>query len=788
LKTVANFVFAAHSVNLRPMLIAVLSGFIFAACIPLLGKYIRHNVLPVILPISLFAYFASFIPALTSDAAAVVSFVYDWVPALEVNFAFRLDGLSLLFTLLITGIGSLVFLYSSNYLEGHRYIDRFYGYLGMFMASMLGLVLSDNIITMFIFWELTSISSFFLIGFNNDNASSRKSALTALAVTGSGGLMLLAAFILIGIEANTYSISTLLSSQDTINLRASPLYLPIIGLLFLGAFTKSAQFPFHFWLPGAMKAPTPVSTYLHSATMVKAGVFLLARFTPILGDMAAWNNTLMIIGGATMLLGAFHSVFKKDLKEILAFSTVSALGILVFLIGIGTKEALLAAGTFILVHALYKATLFLITGIIDHKTHTRDITQLGGLSKVMLPVAIAGLLAAISNAGIPPAFGFIGKDLIYEATLHGAPFKSMLTGVAILTNIFLLTAGFLAGIKPFWGTLPEQHTSIKFPHFFLWMPPLLLASLGILFGFAPGIVDHALLQPVYATLSPGAEPAHIKLWHGFNTILMLSAVTIMCGLLLYSARSVLQKWSPRIEILADFSAERFFTGAANGFKSTSVYYTKTLQHGYLKYYMMTILVALIALLSYRLFSGVDIHVDTAKLSSLTIYEIGMVVILLASILFAVFSNSRLIAVAALGGVGYAICIIFVFYSAPDLAMTQFTIDTLSVVLFVLVLSKLPPYLRYSNAKSRALDGMVALAVGALITILALEVLNEPINSELTEYYAQYSYKLAKGKNVVNVILVDFRGIDTMIEITVLSIAAIGVFSLLKINQEPKSSS
>jgi multicomponent Na+:H+ antiporter subunit A len=440
------------------------------------------------------------------------------------------------------------------------------------------------------------------------------------------------------------------------------------------------------------------------------------------------------------------------------------------------------------VHALYKATLFLITGIIDHKTHTRDITQLSGLRKVMLPVAIAGLLAAVSNAGIPPAFGFIGKDLIYEATLHGGQWKSLLTAAAVFTNILLLTAGFMAGIKPFFGELPHSYEKIKFPHFLLWMPPLLLASLGILLGLAPGLVDFALIQQVFLSLSPGSETGYLKLWHGFNTVLMLSAGTIISGIILYSLLPHLQKLSPAVQKTSAISSERFFLIFSRSFQRLSLGYTRTLQHGYLKYYLMTILVTLIALLSYRLFSGVDIHIDSSKLSALTIYEIGMVMILLASIIFAVFSNSRLIAVAAIGGVGYAICIIFVFYSAPDLAMTQFAIDTLSVVLFVLVLSKLPPYLRYSNVKSRALDGMVALSVGALITVLALEVLNEPINSELTEYYAEYSYKLAHGKNVVNVILVDFRGIDTMIEITVLAIAAIGVFSLLKINNASNSAS
>ncbi|RYZ45534.1 MAG: Na(+)/H(+) antiporter subunit A, partial [Chitinophagaceae bacterium] len=350
-----------------------------------------------------------------------------------------------------TGIGTLVFLYTSAYMKGDRYLDRFYGYLCLFMGAMLGMVLSDNIFTLFVFWELTSISSFFLIGYNNESKESRKSAMISLAVTGLGGFFLLAAFALLGNIAGTYSISEMIGSAAA--LKGHGLYLLIIGFLFLAAFSKSAQYPLHFWLPGAMKAPTPVSTYLHSATMVKAGIYLLARFTPVLGGVLIWNNTLMIVGGFTMLYAAFHSIFKKDLKEILAYSTISALGMLVFLLGLGTPEALLAATVFIIIHALYKASLFLVTGIVDHETGTRGIGQLAGLRKVMLPVAVAGLLAMLSNSGIPPSFGFVGKDLIYESTLGSEVGATLVTAVTVCTNILLLYASILVGIKPFAGTL-----------------------------------------------------------------------------------------------------------------------------------------------------------------------------------------------------------------------------------------------------------------------------------------------------------------------------------------------
>ncbi|HIY77228.1 MAG TPA: Na(+)/H(+) antiporter subunit A, partial [Candidatus Sphingobacterium stercorigallinarum] len=398
------------------MLFTILLGFIFSLLLIPFSRRFKSSwsiTLPLI-PTALFGYYLSYVPDVSNGLIFFQEL--NWVPSLGVNFQFQLDGLGLLFTLLITGIGSGIFFYARSYLNGHPYFDRFFGYLLLFMSAMLGLVLSDSIFLLFIFWELTSISSFFLIGFNNEQEASRKSALTALSVTGMGGFFLLAGLVLIGNMAGTYQISELIAYRETI--LADPLYPLALGLILLGAFTKSAQFPFHFWLPGAMKAPTPVSAYLHSATMVKAGVYILARFFPILGATALWSNTLMIVGGFTMLYAAVQSLFRLDLKAILAYSTIAALGMLVFLLGLGSVEALIAASVFILVHALYKATLFMVTGIIDHETGTRDISKLAGLRKVMAPVAIAAVLAALSSAGLPLTYGFIGKDLIYEATLH----------------------------------------------------------------------------------------------------------------------------------------------------------------------------------------------------------------------------------------------------------------------------------------------------------------------------------------------------------------------------------
>lgn len=760
------------------MIFAILSGFIVASMIPLLSNFIKGkgSILFSILPLSLFIYFLSFLPQVSQGN--ILNFFYSWVPSFGVDLSFRLDGLSLLFTLLITGIGTLVFFYTYSYLKGHVYLDRFYGYLSMFMASMLGLVLSDNLMTLFIFWELTSISSFFLIGFNNEDPKSRKSALLALSITGLGGLFLLAAVVLLGDVGGTYSFQELLSQSEL--LKESANYNWIIFLLFIAAFTKSAQFPFHFWLPGAMKAPTPVSTYLHSATMVKAGIYLLARFSPVLGGTPEWNTTLIIVGAVTMVYAAVHSLFRIDMKSILAYSTISALGILVFLIGLGTEEALLAAGVFILVHALYKATLFLITGIIDNETGSRDVTVLSGLRKVMMPVAIAGFLAALSNAGAPPFFGFVGKDLIYEATLHFGNWAYVLTGAAILTNICLLFAGLLAGYKPFTGSLPPQFQKAHLPHPTMWVPPLILAGLGLVFGIFPSLIEKSLIQPVFTSLVNNDTIIHLKLWHGFNVVLGLSALTLITGILLY------WRLKPSINLLKRtfkfelFSPKNLTEQFGNLFSSFARLWTGFFQNGYLRNYVITILGFLTLLLAYRLYQGVNIYVNTATLTNVTIYEAIVVIIMAASIIFTVFSKSRLVAVASLGVIGFAICLIFLFYSAPDLAMTQFSIDTLTVILFVLVIYNLPKYKSFSTKKIRIRDGILSIFFGTLIALLTLEVLSEPLNRETSKYYAENAYILAKGKNVVNVILVDFRGFDTIVEITVLVIAAIGVFSLLKL--------
>jgi len=760
------------------MLLSILLGFAFSIFLVFTGKFFKGkiSILASGIPLALFVYFTQFIGRISNGE--VITQQHAWIPSFGVDLGFTLDGLSLLFCLMITGIGFLVFVYTSSYLKNHPYLDRFYGYLSMFMAAMLGLVLSDNLISLFIFWELTSISSFFLIGFNNTNRDSRKSAIIALAVTGIGGLSLLVGALFLGAVTGTYSIAEMLTMNPEI--ASNPYYILIVILFFGAAFTKSAQFPFHFWLPGAMKAPTPVSTYLHSATMVKAGIYLLLRMTPVLGNHEFWNSTLIIVGAITMVYSAIHTLFRTDLKGILAYSTIAALGILVFLIGQGTMEAITAAAVFIIVHALYKATLFLVTGIIDHQAGTRDTTVLRGLRKVLFPVAIAGFLAAISSAGIPPSIGFIGKELTYESTLHFGNLAILLMALIVITKILLLYAGFVAGIKPFTGALPERFLKTKMPSALLWIPPILLATAGIVFGIFPSLIEGSLVKPLVNSMGLNGEEIHLKIWHGFNVILILSIITIAVGTLLYFLIKPSHKLEAWIAKFEGASPQTLITRSWALFYKFSNSWTNLFQNGYLRNYVSTIMIFLIVLTGYSFFRTATYSVDFNTFSPVTVYEAITSLVMLIAIIYTVFTGSRLAAVAAMGIIGYAICILFVIYSAPDLAMTQFSIDTLTVILFVLVLYKLPKYLKLSDYKMRIRDGILSLAFGTIITLLILEVLAEPISSEVSDYYAQNAYLMAHGKNVVNVILVDFRGADTMIEISVLAIAAIGVFALLKL--------
>jgi multicomponent Na+:H+ antiporter subunit A len=650
-----------------------------------------------------------------------------------------------------------------------------FSWLGVFMAAMLGLVLADDWISLFVFWEMTSVSSFFLIGFHRNDKESRKAAVQALVVTGIGGLLLLVAGVIIGTMSGTYVISELGA-----RLKVHSLY-PLMALLIMGAaFTKSAQFPFHFWLPGAMKAPTPVSTYLHSATMVKAGIYLLLRTTDSFGGTELWNGTLTAVGLTTLVYAAWQSLMRTDLKALLAYTTTAALGTLVMLIGLGTPTAIAAALVFIGVHALYKAALFLVAGAVDKSTGIRDVTRLGGLRKTLPWLALAAGVAGLSNAGIPGFFGYISKDLVYEATMKFGPAGQWMIFLIVAANICIAWAGYQVGIRPFWSKAKSSETESKSISVYLWGPPLLLVVPTIFYGFLPGASEALLSFSGVRAVLPEGFGTVLKIWHGITTELFFSISTIIGGVVLYvllKPGGRLALWWGRWEAI---SPGAIAGKTATGLKWLMNFLTGLTQNGFLRQYLFVILMFSGVVIGLAILTGDHYYPEPGRMTAITIYEAAILMIMAMSVGLVVFTRSRLAAVAGLGVVGYAMCLLFVFYSAPDLAMTQFAIDTLTVILFVLVIYKLPKYKTFSILRERIRDGFVALSLGLLITLLSLEVLNEPLKTETGDYYAQNSYLLAKGKNVVNVILVDFRGADTLVEITVLAVAALGVYGLLKL--------
>ncbi len=766
------------------MLAAVLSGFAFSSVTPWIQRIGRGATgwIIALLPLSLFSYFISQARSIAEGNILAVS--YAWVPSLNVNLSFYLDGLSLIFALLITGIGALVFIYTGGYLAGHSEIGRFYAFTLIFMASMLGLVLADNIITLFIFWELTTFSSYLLIGFNHNEASVRAASLQALLVTSAGGLAMLAGLLLLGQVGGSLELSALVEQGSLI--QADALYLPILLLILAGAFTKSAQFPFHFWLPNAMAAPTPASAYLHSATMVKAGIYLMARLSPVLSGTLAWTAIVCGAGALTMFVGAFLAWQQTDLKRVLAFSTVSALGILTLLLGYGSELAAEAMVIFLISHALYKGALFLVTGAIDHESGTRDITLLSGLRRAMPITATAAILAGLSMASLPPFLGFIGKELLYEATLESHGLEIALISVAVLANMFYVAAAGIAVLRPFSG--PLSHQTPKHAHeapISMWLGPLLLAGLGLTMGLLPQVLNGVTAAAVQSISTHTAE-IHLRLWHGFSLVLGLSMVTLAGGVGLYLGRDRLYVTATRIANLGRNGPARWYDWGLEGLNWLTRAQTMLVQHGYLRYYTLTLVGVLVVLVGLTLLSRTDVAPISplqTTFSDVRFYEVGLSILILLAAIQAVRASSRLAAIAALGVVGYGIALIFVLFGAPDLAMTQFAVETLTVIIFVLVLYRLPPYFSFTRKSERWRDAIVAVSAGTLLTVLILIAQNVQFQETISGYYVENSVPEAHGHNIVNVILVDFRGLDTLGEITVLALAGIGVYGLLKLRLE-----
>ena len=758
------------------LLAAILSVFVVALVAPRLYRVARGHTgwLLALLPLGLVVYFVSNAQLVASGGALYES--YRWVPALGVNLSLHLDGLSLLFALLITGIGALILIYTGGYLAEHPQLGRLYAFLLLFMGSMLGLVLADNLLALFVFWELTSISSYFLIGFHHERRESRAAALQALLVTGGGGLALLAGLLLLGQAGGSFELSVLLNQPG--NFRSHPLYVPTLLLILVGAFTKSAQFPFHFWLPGAMEAPSPVSAYLHSATMVKAGIYLLARLSPMLGGTDVWFWCLTVVGGMTMLLGAWLALVQSDLKRILAYSTISALGTLTLFLGLGGTLVVQAAMAFLLGHALYKGALFLVAGTLDHETGSRDADRLGGLYRAMPITAVAAGVAALSMAGLPPLLGFLSKELSYEAALE-APGAAWVAAGVVTANILLVAVAGVAGIRPFLGrAIPTPRRAHEAPPS-LWLGPVVLAGLSVAWGIWPALGADSLVSAASTSILGEAVNTHLKLWHGLNLALALSAVTLGGGVSVYAGRGLLRRFSSRWESLGRWGPTGWYEFALRGLNGVAKGQTQLLQSGYLRHYLMIVFISTAGLAGATLV-GRGRLVGPVDWSGLHFYDVGLVVLILLATMATVLAKSRLAAIAALGVVGYGVALIFVLFGAPDVAMTQFLVETLTVILFVLVFYHLQETSALSGPLALGRDALLAAAVGVLMTSLVLVATNVQYHPPISSEFVKLSVPEAHGRNLVNVILVDFRGLDTLGEITVLAAAGIGVYALLKL--------
>lgn len=702
-----------------------------------------------------------------------------WLTQLGFNLSLRLDGLALLFALLILGIGLLVILYARYYLSEREAIGRFFAYLLLFMGAMLGVVLSENLLLLLTFWELTSLSSFLLIGFWGKRSDARKGARMALAVTGGGGLALLAGILLIGHIVGSFELSVVLAAGDVI--RAHALYPVVLVLVLLGAFTKSAQFPFHFWLPHAMAAPTPVSAYLHSATMVKAGVFLLARLYPALADSDLWFYLVSLTGLTTLLVGAGMALFQHDLKGLLAFSTISHLGLIVLLLGLDTPLSNVAAVFHIINHATFKASLFMAAGIIDHETGSRDMRRINGMWKYLPHTAVLAMVASSAMAGVPLLNGFLSKEMFFGETLQQhllGSFSWVIPAAATLAGVFSVAYSLRFIHDVFFNGEPVNLPKYP-PHEpprYMKIPVEILVFLCLLVGMLPAYTVAPLLA-VAAQASLGGElPEYsLAIWHGFNLPLAMSCVALVGGILVYAGRQPLFRWYAG---LPEVDARLVFERQMQNIVRLAGWLTGRLENGSLQRYLSFLLIAALVLVASAL-APLPQLTGSRGLSPLDgITALGLLVLAASGLFTAVFHRQRLVALLILGVGGMLVALAFARFSAPDLALTQLVVEVVTIILLMLALFYLPSSTPREGSSLRGLrDVLVAGGCGVMVALLVYVVLTRP-SAGLAPFFLANSVSGGGGTNVVNVILVDFRGFDTLGEITVLAIAAVGILAML----------
>ncbi|MCI3923638.1 Na+/H+ antiporter subunit A [Paenibacillus sp. TRM 82003] len=793
---------------------AILAPFGYAAIVPLLRKWLPgiHTgwfVLPV--PVALFAFWMSRLSVVRAGEPIVESM--PWVPSLGLEFAVYLDGLGLLFALLITGIGSLVALYSIYYLSKTKEaIHNFYVYLLLFMGAMLGVVLSDNLIVLYGFWELTSLSSFLLIAFWYKREKSRYGAQKSMLITVFGGFAMLAGFVLLYLMTGSFSVRDIIANLDVVT--GHDLFLPSMLLVLLGAFTKSAQFPFYIWLPDAMEAPTPVSAYLHSATMVKAGLYLVARMTPIFGGSAEWFWIVAAFGLATLFWGSFNAVKQTDLKAILAFSTVSQLGLIMCLLGLGSAAlvfgpgesselyvlAMTAAVFHLINHATFKGALFMVAGIVDHETGTRDIRKLGGLASLMPISATFAVVGAFSMAGLPPFNGFLSKEMFFTGTLNAAKLDMfametwgmLFPVIAWIASVFTFIYSMLFVFRTFFGKAQFEKLDKK-PHeapIGLLLPPAVLVALVIAIGLFPDIVSYSLIEPTLASilpslLAPGDHfHVHIYFWHGWTTELFMTIGVILVGALLYA---LLRHWVKGYDAFPRrLTLNALYDGMLVSLERGSNKLTNAYMTGSIRHYLLYIFTFFILAVGYALFRGDAFVWADPNAAPLTIYEILLVVAMMLATIAVPFAKSRITMIIFAGVVGYLVVLFFVLFRAPDLALTQMIVETVSVALFLLCFYHLPKLRKIAvTHRFRWTNVIVSVGVGVIMTLVALAANGSRWFESISRYYVEESYNLGGGNNIVNVILVDFRGFDTLLEIMVLGIASLGIYAMIKLRANGK---
>jgi len=792
-----------------PILAAFFVPFLFKKV-----KAIHTGWFVLAVPLILFIYYISFIK-MTMEGNVAVSEI-PWIPSLGISFVSYIDGLSLLFTLLITGIGSLVVLYSIFYLDKKReQLNNFYVYLLMFMTAMLGIVQSDNVISLYLFWELTSISSFLLIGYWYTRDGSRFGALKSMMITVFGGLMMLGGFVLLSIMGDTYSIRELIANAP--NLIESKYFTLALVLVLLGAFTKSAQFPFHIWLPDAMEAPTPVSAYLHSATMVKAGLYLVARFTPVFAYSEVWIWLVVGIGTLTLFWGSFFAVKQTDLKAILAFSTISQLGLIMALLGASSiayhvdvsnadifKFAAFAAIFHLINHAMFKGSLFMVAGIVDHETGTRDIRKLGGLMSIMPVSFTVAFIGSMSMAGLPPFGGFLSKELFLTSMLAIPQFDLFNFGtwgilipiIAWIASVFTLVYSFYFVFKTFNGKRKSKALPLE-PHeapIGMLVSPVILAIFVVAIFFIPNWIGKSFVNPAVLAMQTGlySHPddvgIHVAAWHGWMAKeLWMTIGIIVIGSILFMTMS---KWRKLYDLQPQYLSFNALYDSAMTFSETGMNrMSRFYMTGLIRTYLIYMFASIILITTVTMFIKDAYIIDMNSFTPLNLYAVLTAIILVLGVAMIILAKTRLSAFIALGAVGYSVALFFVIFKAPDLALTQLVIETVSVALFLLAFQHLPALKKHGETTGvRVGNLLIAAGVGITVTLVALSAHSQKLIPSISQYYKDTVFTEAAGGNIVNVILVDYRGFDTLFEIAVLSIGGMGVFAMIRLRLSRKENS